>query len=114
SRASDSTLSLIARQFGVLGISALRAGMQELDVNCAMPKSLVSCALRRPAIAIDAVFRERRLAAEIEQALVKPPLRVLRRHMGHGADFRRHPEIHAPFPNDDETRGRDHRHAGAE
>ena len=69
---------------------------------------------QRPAIAIDAVFRKRRLTAEIEQALVKPPLRILRRHMGHGAYLCRNPEIQ-PLPRkDNKTCHRDRGHAGAE
>ena len=117
SRASDSTLSLMARQFGVLAMSAFRAGMQELEVNCAIPKFLRLLGLaqaghqrrrgqvtpdhnERPAIAIDTVIGERHLLAEIEQALVKPPARILRRHIGHGTNFRRQPKIEAAPLND--------------
>ena len=39
-RASASTRSLLARQFGGTAISTSRIGTQELAVNCAMPKLL--------------------------------------------------------------------------
>src|SRR5258706_8388530 len=48
SRAIARTLSLIARQLGTPATSVLSAGRHELDVNCAIPKARLSCALRRP------------------------------------------------------------------
>ena len=130
-RTSDKTLSFIARQFGVPAMSAFSAGMQELEVSCAMPKLRVSCALRRPGSSAPAVespqirtsgrrSRSTQVSAnvvslaEIEQAFMKPPLEALRRHAGHGADFRRQPEVEAAPPNDGNAGDRDHRHAGAE
>src|SRR5467141_3557522 len=81
SRAIASTLSLIARQLGTPATSVLSAGMHELEVNCAIPKARLSCALRRPgssapavespeqyqgpAISIDAAVGKRGFVAEI-------------------------------------------------
>ncbi len=43
---------------------------------------------------------------------MNPPLEALRRHAGHGPDFRRQPEVEAAPPNDGNTGDRNHRHAG--
>src|SRR6202011_4629701 len=48
---------------------------------------------QRPAVPIDAAVGKRRLMTEIEQAFMDPPLRRLRRHTGHLANFRGQPKI---------------------
>ena len=55
---------------------------------------------QRPAIAIDAVFRERGVTSEIEQAGVDPPLLRLRPDLGHGADLRRQTRREAAVVDD--------------
>ena len=45
---------------------------------------------------------------------MKPPARILRRHIGHGADFHRQPKVEAAPLNDDRAGHRDHHHGGAE
>ena len=128
SRAIDRILSLMARQLGTPATSVLSAGTQELEVNCAIPKSLVSWALRRPGNSAPAVespqtktrgrrFRSTQLSAkrgfmtEIEQALMNPPFRRIRSHIRHLANFRRQPKIEPASLHDHAACRRDQRHA---
>ena len=126
-----STRSLLARQFGVTAISTLRIGTQELAVNCAMPKLRVRCASTRPGISAPAVespqssssgrrSRSTHSSAKLVwwdgsmQAFARAPLRVLLRHVGHRADFRRQAEIEAAAGIDDHAGECDRRHGSAE
>jgi hypothetical protein len=104
--------------------------MHELDVNCAMPKSRVCCAFaqtghqrrrgrippykyQRPPITIDASLGERQFMAEIEQAVVHPPLRGLHGDISHLANFRRQSNIEPPSLDHNTACHGDQHHARA-
>jgi hypothetical protein len=89
-------------------LSLAQAGQQRSSRRIAPDQN------QRTPVALDAGVGKRRLTAEIEQAFVNPPLVALGRHAGHGADFRRQPEVEAAPPDDRKPGDRDHRHAGPE
>ena len=131
SRTIDNTLSLMARQFGLpgdVGIQGRDAGtgseLRDAEIFRLLRLAQAGHQRRRgrisphkdqrPPVSIGAILGKRHLLAEIEQALMKAPARTLRRHTGHGADFRRKTEIEAAPPNDGSAGQRDQHHRRAQ